>query len=192
MKRMLLNLAIDTTIAAIIGALFYFAVVGQVHGQSVAPTSAPAPGDPSGFTELLNQQRAQRGLQPVTYNISYVSVAQTNNYYQSSHGLGHHFLGGLAQCAGVGVNDARSILSLWLGSPGHAAILLDPALSVVGYHQQGTCHTVSCSSGSVLPPQVGHRPVPTQPGLTVIPLQVQSIYNCYPARRGLFGRCRCR
>lgn len=129
---------IDTLLTAL-AALFLFLGVA-------AATARAQSGDPSGFTDALNQKRASIGLSAVRYEPSYVGVAARNNSFQVSLGLGHHFLGGLAQCAGVGQANCQSVLADWSASPGHAAILFDPSLQAVGYHQLGTAHMVSGSS----------------------------------------------
>jgi hypothetical protein len=127
---------VDVVLAMVAGALLFFGVSAQVRAQS---------GDPTGFTDQLNIQRVARGLSLVSYNPNYVNVSAQNNILQAAHGLGHHFLGGLAQCSGIGHASPQSVLSDWSQSPGHANILFGPGLTSVGYHQLGTCHTVSCS-----------------------------------------------
>ena len=119
--------------------------------------------DPTGFTDALNAARAQYGLAPVAHSAAAVSVAAANNAAQAARGLGHHVLGGYGQCAAVGMADALSALRAWLGSPSHAAILLDPGLTAVGCHGAGGCWTASTSSGgagAVAGPPVMARPMP--------------------------------
>src|SRR5208282_4595813 len=144
-------------------ALITFAIVGQLRAQEV---------DPTGFTQELNLLRTQRGLPAVRYDPGIVGHAARNNSLQSVYGLGHHWLGGLAQCAGLGQPDMRSVLNAWNGSPGHAAILLSPSLVSVGYHQSGVCHTVACSMGWTV-----SAPVQS------VPQMVPHVMPCYPVRR---------
>ncbi len=133
---------------------------------------AQSPDDPSGFVPALNAERAARGLPAVAHDPAAVEVAAQNNSHQAAYGLGHHVLGGLGQCAGVGLHDALSALHAWLGSPSHAAILLDPGLVSVGCHGAGGCWTASTRSSGVR-------------AITVIPVWCEfTPTQCYPARRG--------
>ena len=162
-----------------ITALFFITFL-----QSTAQAQS---GDPTGFTDQLNAVRVQRGLPPVAYNPGYVSVAAQNNAWQAVRGLGHHVLGGLAQCAGVGPADCQSILSLWLSSPSHAAILLSPSLASVGYHQSGAHHTVSGSMGFNM--QFATQPL-TNPAMTGIAIQSSAGYVRCKAVRFRSSGCR--
>jgi hypothetical protein len=157
---------ISTTIIELVAAyaLVYFAIAGQLRADD-------QPSDPTGFVPMLNQERVKAGLPPVAYDPGIVAHAARNNQLQSAYGLGHHWLGGLAQCAGVGFADCRSVLGAWSMSPGHAAVLFSPSLVSVGYHQLGTNHTASCSMGYAVAVQAGPQ-------------------GHYPVRRGLFRRCR--
>ncbi len=103
-------------------------------------------GDPTGFTEYLNAARVVRGLPEVTYDSNAAKVAEVNNSHQLVRGLGHHVLGGYGQCAAVGIPDVQSVLNAWLGSPSHAAIILDPGLRSVGCHGVRGCWTASTDS----------------------------------------------
>lgn len=151
---------------------FELAVVYGLLGWAVAGTLArgdepaqgrsdvvdPASADSSGFTGRLNARRAERGLAPVAHDSGLSTHARRNNELQSRYGLGHHYTGGLAQCAGVGLADCVSALAAWIASPGkydrwgnyimgHADILFSPTLVAVGFDQLGSCVTVSCSMG---------------------------------------------
>ncbi len=161
-------------LAAIYG-LITFAVAGQLRGQEV---------DPTGFTADLNTMRAARGLPAVRHDPGIVGVAGRNNELQVVYGLGHHYLGGLAQCSGIGHPDFRAILNAWSLSPGHAAILFSPALTSVGYHQLGTCHTVACSMGGSAVQAPMAQSQTTAPAAFVL--------QCYPVRRFGFFHQRCR
>lgn len=108
---------------------------------------AAASGSCGGFIGLLNAARAHRGLSPVAYDPYAEGVSAQNNAMQSHRGLGHWFLGGLAQCSAVGQPDPASALTAWSQSPPHAAILFSPGLRSCGYSQVGACHTASGSMG---------------------------------------------
>ncbi len=98
------------------------------------------------FTEALNVQRFQRGLSPVASSPGLQSTAARNNAAQAYYGrLGHFVPSGFGECAGYGYADTGSALFGWLTSGPHAAILLDPRIIAVGYHQLGVAHTVSVS-----------------------------------------------
>ena len=187
---------------AVAYALIYIAVAGQIVrgsdeiGESIPPANQSST-DPTGFTEALNGLRAQRGLRPVAYDPRITAHAERNNQLQRSYGLGHHWLGGLAQCVGVGMFDMGSVLRAWTMSPGHAAILFDPSLTSVGYHQLGTCHTASCSTGGVLmpSPQSDDRRVGLQSSIpqpqAFAPMRSYGSTPCYGRKScGFFRRCR--
>jgi hypothetical protein len=104
--------------------------------------------DPSGFTEQLNASRAAIGLPPVSCFVGATPIAVQNNAAQRAMGLGHWITGGLYQCAAIGTGDTAGTLAMWLNSPAHRAIILSPALSAVGYANDGYCATVACSMGN--------------------------------------------
>ena len=100
------------------------------------------------FVDRLNVVRASQGLQPVAPDSGAAGVAaQNNQHQQAAGGVGHFFTGGLGQCAAFGPFNVVQVLTEWLSSPPHAAILLHPGLTSVGYHGAGWAHTASCSMG---------------------------------------------
>ena len=112
--------------------------------------ASAARGQDGGFTEQLNGIRSSRGLGAVVYDGNASGIAASNNAAQRQRGLGHFVTGGLAQCsAAVGPNP----LPAWLASPAHAAYLLHPGLTSVGYACDGLYATAACAIGVTAPGQ---------------------------------------
>jgi hypothetical protein len=151
----------------------------------VCPMAANAQAvDPTGFTEQLNGVRQIRGLAPVAYQPEGVSVSQANNAIQRVRGLGHYVTGGFGQCAAIGTGDTAGALAMWLNSPPHAAIILSPALTAVGYANDGYAASVACSMGTTAPAaSQGVQQWSKGPSGPAAPVYFQP-------RRGLFRRHR--
>lgn len=92
----------------------------------------------------VNAVRAAYRLRPLAYDANLTNAAATNNAHQRSRGLGHFFNPGTWQCAGVGTHDGPQAANLWLNSPAHRAILLDPNLTTGGCSVSGGCATLNC------------------------------------------------
>ncbi len=116
-------------------------------------------GDPTGFCDALNAERAQRGLPPVTYDPNAAGTARRNNLAQRVYGLGHHVCEGLGQCAAVGLSGVHAALAAWTGSPSHYAIIYAPNLVSCGFDEVGGCCTVATSQGGYAATAQGQAPV---------------------------------
>jgi hypothetical protein len=133
--------------------------------DAAAQTAAQTAGIPTAepvatrFLVALNAERAKYSLQPVIGSLRLEQVAAENNRLQAIKGGGHHFLGGFGQCAGFGYPTMGAVIQGWLGSPSHRALILAPDLSMVGYHQLGSIHTVSTWQGGVQDSEtIGSKP----------------------------------
>jgi uncharacterized protein YkwD len=128
------------------------------------PTPAPTPAPPSGYREdmaqalygLLNDQRAANGVAPVSPNGILIASAE---YYTKLHfttadpyKLNHYLDGGPGDrawargyCCAVGEilvtseGSVEGMVDLWMSSPPHHAVIVDPQ-----YHEVG----ISCYGGT--------------------------------------------
>lgn len=151
MRRKIITpqLAWDTLLACVAGAALAMGWCDAVRAQEP-------------FTDGLNQARASLGLGMAASNPGIAGVSGHNNSLQRAYGLGHHYTGGFAQCVAVGCGDSSAALSMWLASPAHAAILLDPMLASVGFACDGYAASVACSRGNpVAENRTGNRGCPT-------------------------------
>jgi hypothetical protein len=132
-------------------------------------------GDPTGFVDALNTERAARGLSAVYFDETLAGLAASNNVHQLARGLGHFVSGGVGQVAAAGQSGPYGALRDWLFSPGHARILLSPWIRTVGYSQSGTYHTANTGAeqqpGLVIPGPPGGNPIlePPKPPVKVQP-----------------------
>lgn len=97
--------------------------------------------DSTGIVATLNQIRAGYGLSPVTYDPNAARVAEINNAHQAAYGLGHHYTGGYAQNSAMG----SDIWGMWMASPAHRALILDPSLISAGGSSSGGYSTLNAS-----------------------------------------------
>jgi hypothetical protein len=97
-------------------------------------------GDPYGFTYWLNATRAAYGLQAVGYDPNLASWAAMNNNHQAAYGIGH-FVMGPARRQNSAMGGFPGIESMWMGSPAHAAALLDPTIRWIGIASLGAYWT---------------------------------------------------
>jgi uncharacterized protein YkwD len=107
--------------------------------ETVAAPAAPA-GDPYGFTAWLNATRAAYGLAAVGYDPNLASWAAMNNNSQAAYGIGH-FVMGPARRQNSAMGGFPGIESMWMGSPAHAAALLDPTIRWIGIASYGAYWT---------------------------------------------------
>ncbi|MEO8457866.1 MAG: CAP domain-containing protein [Chloroflexota bacterium] len=140
--------------------------------ETAPPAPTPEPGGPrpdlaGQLLGLLNDQRTQRGLQPVSLNNS---LSASSDYYaeliwnENPYNLDHWLDGGPGDrawsrgyCCGVGEilveseGSASEMVGLWMNSQAHRDIIVDPQYVSVG---------IACFSG----PYVGedgntHHPI---------------------------------
>jgi len=125
----------------------------------IVPAPAPPPPRPtpppvatgSAQQALINQDRAQNGLPPLTWSPCLANVAIQNAQRMAAQGYISHTNGptldlacGLGNSAGenvgytsAGINDAQ-LNTMFMNSPGHRANILNPA-----YHYVGTAWAVA-------------------------------------------------
>jgi hypothetical protein len=106
------------------------------------PVQAEA-GDPWGFQAWLNTTRAAYGLPAVAYDANLTNWAAQNNAAQRTYGMGHHVMGPARRQNAAGAMAVGDVEARWLGSPAHAAALLDPTIRAFGIHWDGTFWTFS-------------------------------------------------
>ncbi|WP_435020637.1 CAP domain-containing protein [Tundrisphaera sp. TA3] len=87
--------------------------------------------DPYGFTNWLNNTRAQYGLPPVGFDPNLSSWANVNNGQQQARGMGHHVMGP-ARRQNSGMGDMSAVSLMWMASPAHRSALLDPSIRWIG------------------------------------------------------------
>lgn len=80
----------------------------------------------------VNAERARHGLRPLAFDANLAAWAASNNRAQGARGLGHHVQCGAWQCAAVGTPTAQAAVAMWMASPAHRAILLNPSLTSAG------------------------------------------------------------
>ena len=171
--------------------LVAFSILGQTQ-TSTGSDKPESPKDPSGFVEMLNAARAQRGLRPVVHSPQAAAVAAQNNAMQARSGLGHFVTGGFGQCAAVGMSDPASALAAWTGSPAHAALIYAPDLIAVGFDGRSGCATVATHQGFAGPMPSGSGQVQATPQMNQTNPGYGPYYGYQPCgpgycRRGLFG-----
>ena len=88
---------------------------------------------------ILNTIRANYGLSPVAYDPGATEASRINNNISLSRGLGHHFTSGYLQNSAGGGNP----WSMWMASPAHRALILNPNLRSAGYSTNGSYSTLS-------------------------------------------------
>lgn len=81
----------------------------------------------------------------VTWDQSAADTSARNNSYQR---VGHFDYDGPQDSAMA--PDTASAFAMWKGSPAHLAMILDPSLTSVGYHQNGWFHTLTGRSGDMV------------------------------------------
>ena len=122
----------------------------QTENGSPAPMPEP-PADPEPevvelkpfcqqVVELVNMARAQAGLPPLAADTGISSGCESHSRYMRSYGFGHAWNSGL-ECIAYGVSTPQAVVSLWLNSSGHRAILLGRG-SKIGVGFSGTFWTL--------------------------------------------------
>ena len=142
-----------------LGAYGLTLVLGMSGGcgviQKCAPPAPPvsAPSAPAGIssscTDLVNVERAKAGLAPVTVVGALTQAAQDHSTYQAKQQTMTH-TGSNGSNAGqrmeaqgfawstwaenvaAGQVDCPSVMSAWMGSAGHRANILNPAMTSIG------------------------------------------------------------
>ena len=112
--------------------------------QPVTYTPAPVEGvvpqfDPYGFTNWLNNVRASYGLQAVGHDPNLSNWAAMNNSQQQARGLGHYVMGPARRQNSAWGGGFPG--SMWMGSGGHRAALLDPTIRWIGIAASGAFWT---------------------------------------------------
>ncbi len=120
----------------------------QVSDSTTAPTAtaetvsaeAVAYSDPYGFLSWLNATRAAYGLPAVGHDPNLSSWAAENNNHQAARGMGH-FVMGPARRQNAAFGSYSSIGAMWMNSPAHRAVLLDPTIRWMGIAGAGAYWT---------------------------------------------------
>lgn len=115
------------------------------------------------FADALNDARASRGLLPVVVLRGGEAVSANNNASQRTYGLGHWITGGFGQCSAIGVSSVEHALSMWTGSPSHAAMIYSPTLTAVGFAWDGWAASVATYQGPIMQ-SMAYQAVPPLPG----------------------------
>ena len=100
------------------------------------------------FLGLLNQYRADKGLQPLDLNSQLTAAADwmsndmgAKNYFSHYDSLGRSpgqratafgYTGGVGENIAAGYTSAQSVFDAWKGSPGHNANMLGSSYRVIG------------------------------------------------------------
>lgn len=123
----------------------------QTENGSPAPMPEP-PADPEPLAavtvsapcqtvmELINQARARYGLPYLLADETLCRACDSHSAYMRSYGFGHAWNSGL-ECIAYGVATPQAVVSLWLNSSGHRAILLGHG-SRIGVGFSGTFWTL--------------------------------------------------
>lgn len=122
----------------------------QTENGSPAPMPEP-PADPEPevvelkpfcqqVVELVNMARAQAGLPPLAADTGISSGCESHSRHMRSYGFGHAWNSCL-ECIAYGVATPQAVVSLWLNSSGHRAILLGHG-SRIGVGFSGTFWTL--------------------------------------------------
>jgi uncharacterized protein YkwD len=178
-----LLLAISGAIAAVlVAAGWTFAASQPASALSNCDTSEAGitPAEQQ-MLDLINNARAQAGVQPLKLSSTLNRSAAWLSTYVATTGIFDHFADGRSpsqrakDCGypgtGAGENLAMGygtpadIFALWMGSPGHRANILLAGYTVVGIGQHGTAWTTDFGytddSGVVAPPPSTTTPQPT-------------------------------
>lgn len=110
--------------------------------QTAPATTTVSSGDGYGFTAWLNNLRASYGLAPVSHDANLAGWAAANNAQQAARGMGHHVMGPASR-QNAAIGTAASIGTQWFNSPGHRALLLDPAIRTIGLAGAGMYWTLN-------------------------------------------------
>lgn len=90
--------------------------------------------------DLINQTRARYGLHSLLADETLCRACDSHSAYMRSYGFGHAWNSGL-ECIACGVALPQAVVSLWLNSSGHRAILLGHG-SRIGVGFSGTFWTL--------------------------------------------------
>ena len=75
--------------------------------------------------ELINAQRAALGLAPLVLDQALCDGCGRHSAWMSSGGgFQHAYYAGARECIAMGVRTPEAVVSMWLGSSGHRAIIL--------------------------------------------------------------------
>lgn len=124
------------------------------HSPSQVKPVKSAGGDHTGhpLLDAINKARIAENLRPLTLSDKLTEAARDNDSINNSTGsLGHHIdLGkygsqGEITVGGSGPMNAELAVRLWLNSPGHKAILLNPSYNKIGVSISGNFATADFS-----------------------------------------------
>jgi uncharacterized protein YkwD len=124
----------------------YGARPGQAGAGTEAGTEAGgAGGDARGLLDAINKARREHGLGDVSLSDVLTGYAEANDRANNASGeLDHHFpstpAAEITGWASDGMTPEDAV-DMWLNSPGHRAILLDPAMTQVGVSLMGAFAT---------------------------------------------------
>ena len=93
--------------------------------DAIKPAAVTVEGDPHGLLAAVNAERTRRGLNALTLSAELTRAAQNSANVQISRGLGHWVpLAGTGEICAQGHYDANDAVRGWLGSRGHAQMML--------------------------------------------------------------------
>lgn len=169
-------------------------------GRALGPCDVPdtaLDAEEQAFLQLLNDYRAASGLQPVAVDTALVRAAtwmsidlSSRAQFDHTDSLGRSPWARMADCgvarpggeniaAGGPLATAAAVFAAWKGSPGHDAIMRDPAFTLVGVarhvapgSQYGVYWTLTFGYGSpaAAPAPRTPSPTPTPPAPTPTPV----------------------
>ena len=92
--------------------------------------------------EIVNEERACCQLPPLTEDADMCADCDSHSAYMASYGFCHSYnLKGCMECIAMGVNTPEGVVSMWLHSPPHRAIIMSNGTKI-GYGRFGVFHTL--------------------------------------------------
>lgn len=137
-----------------LGAWGVTLVLGLFSASALMPQCAPPPPPPSAVptdqcVTAVNQERAKRGIAPVSVDNRLATAAQNHSNYQASiRKMTHTGSGGTdpgkritnagyawrtwAENVAAGQTDCKQVMSAWMNSSGHRANILNSKMVHIG------------------------------------------------------------
>lgn len=144
----------STLTAAVLGLGLSYGHPSWLKAGAIAQVSPPdivaqtATPDVEGLLDLINQERSQAGLAPLTFNDQLIEAAQAHaqamareNFFSQTDATGLYtdervatfgYSGRVEENIAAGRTSIRWVLAKWLDSPGYRMNLLDPDFTDVG------------------------------------------------------------
>lgn len=111
--------------------------------EKTSGQGSSAEGKEKELLDAINKVRQEHGLNPLTNTSTLNQASKDNDALNNQLGLGHHVDlgkygadGEITAMASGGIS-AEQAVDMWLNSPGHRAILLDPNQTEVGVSVDG-------------------------------------------------------